>query len=154
MIFVIQNSGNPGHVMVINKIHEMFSPVKTPLLGPVLTLEGMSNFKHIHRVKAGVNAFITFIIGAAVEHVVVDDPIIVSEQNLPDQNKIAFQVLCIRPETAHEIRIQAVSHIQAESVDIKGVYPIFYTFQQIICDRGILQVQLDQFKVSFPAFIP
>src|SRR5699024_12749248 len=78
MIFVIQNSGNPGHVMVINKIHEMFSPVKTPLLGPVLTLEGMSNFKHIHRVKAGVNAFITYLIGAAVEHVVIVDPVIVS----------------------------------------------------------------------------
>ena len=50
--------------------------------------------------------------------------------------------------------IQTIGNIQTESVDAEVFDPKLYTVQQIIYNSRILKIQLDQFKMTFPAFIP
>ena len=85
-----QNTGNSGDIMVVHKIHQMFSAVNTPVLRTVLTVQRMSDFKKIHRIKTGINALVTFIIGTTMQHLVVDDQVVVAKQNLTDQGESWF----------------------------------------------------------------
>ena len=57
-------------------------------------------------------------------------------------------------ETAHKVVIQAVRHIQTESVNVKFFNPSAHAVQQIIGYGRILKVQLHQLIMSFPAFVP
>jgi len=68
----------------------MFSAVNAPLFRSVLTIQRVRNLKHVHAVEAGINTFIAFIVGAAVQHFVIDDLIVVPEENLSDQGKVRF----------------------------------------------------------------
>ena len=68
----------------------MFSTVNAPLFRSVLTVQRVRDLKHVHAVEAGINTFIAFIVGAAVQHFVIDDLIVVPEENLSDQGKVRF----------------------------------------------------------------
>ena len=65
--------------MVVHKGHEMLASVNTPLFRAELPIQRMGNLKQIHIIETGKKSFVTFIIGAAVQHVIVDDLIVVSE---------------------------------------------------------------------------
>ena len=45
----------------------------------------MRDLKHVHAVKAGVDAFVALVIRAAVQHLIIYDQVIVSEEYLSDQ---------------------------------------------------------------------
>ena len=74
--------------MIVHKIHQMLAPIETPLFRTVLAVQGVCDFKHIHAVETGINAFITFIVCAAVEHFVIYNQVIVSEQYFADVEQI------------------------------------------------------------------
>ena len=57
--------------MIIHKGHEVFAPVNAPLFRTVLTVQRMSNLKHVHTVEAGVDAFIALVVRTAVEHLII-----------------------------------------------------------------------------------
>ena len=90
VVLVGQDTCNPGYIVVVNKRHQMFSTVNAPLLRSVLTVQRVCDLKHVHAVEAGINAFIAFIVGAAVQHFVIDDLIVIPEENLSDQCKVRF----------------------------------------------------------------
>ena len=54
----------------------------------------------------------------------------------------------------HEIAVKAVCDIQAQTIDIKFCDPFLDTRKKVIDNRRILEIQFDQFKMSFPALVP
>ena len=90
VVLVGQDTCNSGYIVVVNKRHQMFSAVNAPLFRSVLTIQRVRNLKHVHAVEAGINTFIAFIVGAAVQHFVIDDLIVVPEENLSDQGEVRF----------------------------------------------------------------
>ena len=114
----------------------------------------MRDLKHIHAVKAGVDPFVTLVVCAAVQHLVIYDQVIVSEENFTDQCKARFELFTEMAEPLHEVVVQAVSYIQSEPVDPELLNPHFYTVEQIVDNRRILQVQFDQLIMAFPSLIP
>ena len=48
----------------------------------------MGNLEQIHGIEAGVQAFVTFIICAAVKHFIIDDNIIITKKNFTNQCEI------------------------------------------------------------------
>ena len=90
MFFVRQNGSESGDVMVVYKVHQMLAAVNAPWVRTVLAVQRMCNLEHIHRIKTGVYALVAFVVGAAVQHFVIDDLIVVPEENLSDQGKVRF----------------------------------------------------------------
>ena len=50
--------------------------------------------------------------------------------------------------------VQTVSHIQPDPVDVKLFDPSFDRMENVLYHIFIMQVQLDQIVIAFPAFIP
>ena len=114
----------------------------------------MGDFKEIHAVKAGIDALVAFIIGTAVQHFVIDDQVIVAKEHFSNQGKSWFELFAECAETSHKVVVQAVSNIEAQSVNAEFFNPESDTIQQVICDCRILQIQLNQLEMAFPALIP
>ena len=73
MVLVRQDAGNPGHIVIVNKCHEMLSAVDAPLFRSELTVQGMGDLEKIHAVETGINPLIALIVCTAVEHLIVYD---------------------------------------------------------------------------------
>src|SRR5699024_6101026 len=78
----------------------------------------------------------------------------VAEENFADQRKAGLDLFTEAAQPFHEIVVQRVSDIKTETVDTEFLDPHFYTAEKIINDSWIAEVQLDELKMSFPAFIP
>ena len=154
MVLVRQNACDSCDIMIIHKCHEMLSAVNTPLFRSELTVQGMCDLEQIHAVETGINSLIAFIIRATVKHLIIDDQIVVTKEDFSDQCKPWFDRFTEAAEAFHKIMIQTIGNIQTESVDAEVFDPKLYTVQQIIYNSRILKIQLDQFKMTFPAFIP
>ena len=154
MLLVGQDRGQPGDVVVVCERHQMLAPVNAPLLRTVLAVQGVCDLEHVHAVEAGVKPFVALIIRAAVQHLVIDDQVVVAEEHLADQGEARSDLLAVAAEPFHEIVVQAVRHVETEPVDAEFLDPHFHTFQEIVNDRRILQVQFDQFIVALPALVP
>ena len=114
----------------------------------------MHDFKQIHAVEARIKSFIALIIGRAVQHAFADPAIVVTMQQFPEQEEIRFQAVTECPQFPQELRLQAISHIEPQPVNIKLLDPATDAREQIVPDLSIIKVQLDQIVISFPAFIP
>ena len=154
MLFVGQDRGQPGDVVVVRERHQMLAPVNAPLLRTVLAVQGVCDLEHVHAVEAGVKSLVTLIIRAAVQHLVINDQVVVAEEHLADQGEARSDLLAVAAEPFHEIVVQAVRHVETEPVDAEFLDPHFHTLQEIVNDSRILQVQFDQFIVAFPALVP
>ena len=65
----------------------------------------MGDFEEIHIIKTGVQPFITFIIGAAMEHFMIDKLIIIPKQRFPQQEEFRFQRIAKRAQTPEKIAV-------------------------------------------------
>ena len=154
MLLIDQDARDPRHIMVIHEVHQMFAPIDTQLFRSVLAVQRVRDLKQVHAVETGEDSFITLIICTAVEHLVVDDQIVVSKEDLSDQSEPGFDLIAEPAQTSHKIVVQGVGNIQAESVDPELLDPHFYALQEIIHYSGILEVQFYKFIMSLPAFVP
>ena len=154
MFLIRQDAGEPCDVVVVNKGHQVFAPVDTPLVGSELAVQRVGDLKQVHRIEAGIDTLIAFVVRAAMQHLVIYNQVIVSEEYLSDQYEVIFKLLDIGTQSLHEITVQTIGNVQTQSVDVEGVYPKLDTFQEIINNGRVLKIQLHQFKMTFPAFVP
>ena len=61
------------HIVVVDKRQQMFAAVDALRVAAKLTVQRMGDLEHVDRVKAGVQALVALVVGAGVEHLVVDD---------------------------------------------------------------------------------
>ena len=57
----------------------MLSTVDTPLFRSVLTIQGVCDLEQIHAVQAGIDSLVAFVIGTAVQHLIIYNQIIITE---------------------------------------------------------------------------
>ena len=76
--------------MVIDEGHQMLTPINAPLVRAKLTMQGVGDLKQIHRIKAGIDTLVAFVVSAAMQHLIINDQIIIPEQDLADQYEITL----------------------------------------------------------------
>ena len=54
MLLIIQDGGNPGHIMIVREGQQMPAGIKAPGIGSELAHQGMADLEHVHAVEAGV----------------------------------------------------------------------------------------------------
>ena len=89
-----------------------------------------------------------------MEHLIIDDEVVVAEKDLADQRKARFYFFTETAQALHEVVVEGVSYIEPESVDPKVLDPHLYTAEKIIDNSRIAEVQLHKLVVSLPSFIP
>ena len=94
----------------------MLASVQAPVVGPELPDKGVDNLEHIFGVKAGVQPFIAFIVGAAVELVLGHKQVIVPVEQLAHQHKILFNRVAVPAQRSQEILLQTVGNVKSEPV--------------------------------------
>ena len=114
----------------------------------------MGDLEHVDRVKAGVQALVALVVGAGVEHLVVDDLVVVAVERLTNQHKVGLEFAGKAMQAAHKIAIEHIGDVQAQTVDTKDLGPATHGLEQVIDHGGILQVELHKFKMTFPALVP
>ena len=70
--------------MVIHKTQQVLARVQAPLLGAELAVQAVADLVHVARVEARIQALVALVVGAGVEHLVVDDLIVVAVERLAD----------------------------------------------------------------------
>ena len=114
----------------------------------------MGDLEHVDRVKAGVQALVALVVGAGVEHLVVDDLVVVAVERLADQHKVGLELTGKDVQAAHKVAVEHIGNVQAQAVDAKDLGPAAHGLEQVIDHSGILQVELHKLKMAFPALVP
>ena len=114
----------------------------------------MGDLEHVDRVKAGVQALVALVVGAGVEHLVVDDLAVVAVERLADQHKVGLELTGKSVQAAHKVAVEHIGNVQAQAVDAKDLGPAAHGFEQVIDHGGVLQVELHELKMAFPALVP
>ena len=132
----------------------MLAAINAPRVTAKLAMKRVGNLEHVDRVKAGVQALVALVVGAGVEHLVVDDLVVVAVERLADQHKVGLEFAGKAMQAAHKIAIEHVGDVQAQTVDTKNLGPATHGLEQVIDHSGILQVELHKLKMAFPALVP
>ena len=140
--------------MVVDKRQQMLAAINAPRVTAKLAMQRVGNLEHVDRVKAGVQALVALVVGAGVEHLVVDDLVVVAVECLADQHKVRLELTGKGVQAAHKIATEHIGNVQAQAVDAKDVGPTAHRLEQVIDHSGILQVELHKLKMAFPALIP
>ena len=140
--------------MVVDKRQQVFAAVDAPRIAAKLAMQRMGNLEHVDRIKAGVKALVTLVVGAGVEHLVVDDLVVVAVERLTNQHKVGLELTGKRMQAAHKIAIEHIGDVQAQTVDAKDFGPAAHGLKQVIDHSGILQVELHKLKMAFPTLVP
>ena len=140
--------------MVIDKRQQVLAAVDAPRVAAKLTVQRMGDFEHVDRVKAGVQALVALVVGAGVEHLVVDDLVVVAVERLTNQHKVGLELTGKRMQAAHEVAIEHIGDVQAQAVDAKNLGPATHGLKQVIDHGGVLQVELHKLKMALPALVP
>ena len=140
--------------MVVHKAQKVFAAVQRPVFRAELAQQGMGDLEQVHAVHRGVQAFIALIVGAGVQHIVADKLVVVAVQQLADEEEVRLYRIAERAQLADEVLIQTVGHVQPQAVDIKFLHPQADAVKNMLYDRRVFQVELDQLVMAFPAFIP
>ena len=114
----------------------------------------MDYLEEVHAVEARVQALVALIVGAGIEHLVVDDLIVVAVERLADQHKVGLELTGKGVQPAHKVAVEHIGNVQAQAVDAKDVGPTAHGLEQVIDHSGILQVELHKLKMAFPTLVP
>ena len=109
--------------MVVDKRQQMFAAVDAPRIAAKLAVQRMGDLEHVDRVKAGVQALVALVVGAGVEHLVVDDLVVVAVERLADQHKVGLELTGKDVQAAHKVAVEHIGNVQAQAVDAKDVGP-------------------------------
>ena len=111
----------------------------------------MGDLEQVEAVHGGVQALVALIVGAGVQHIVADKLVVVAVQQLADEEEIRLYRIAEGAQLADEVLIQTVGHVQPQAVDIKFLYPQADAVENMLYDRRVFQVELDQLVMAFPA---
>ena len=142
------------HVVVIDKRQQMLAAVDAPRVTAKLAMQRMGDLEHVDRVKAGVQTLVALVVGAGVEHLVVDDLVVVAVERLANQHKVGLELTGKGAQAAHEVAVEHIGDVQAQAVNAKDLGPATHGLEQVIDHGGILQVELHEFKMALPALVP
>ena len=151
---VRQDARQARHVVVVDKRQQVLAAVDAPGVAAKLTVQRVRDLEHIDRVKARVQALVALVVGAGAEHLVVDDLVVVAVERLANQYEIGFELTGKAMQTTHEIAVEHVGDVQAQTVDAKDFGPATHGLKQVIDHGGILQVELHKLKMALPALVP
>ena len=140
--------------MVIRKGQQRQALIQRPRLGAELPRQAVADLKQVHGIEAGIQPLVALIIGGAVQHGAVHHALVIAVQHFADEHEFRLQAAGKGAQTAHEIPVQTIGHIQPQAVDAKFLHPAADAGKQILHHGIVAKIQLHQFKVSFPAFIP
>ena len=140
--------------MVVDKRQQVLAAVDAPGVAAKLTVQRVCNLEHVDRVKAGVQALVTLVVGAGVEHLVVDDLVVVAVERLADQHEVGLELTGEAMQTTHEVAVEHIGNVQAQAVDAKDLGPAVHGLKQVIDHGRVLQVELHELKMAFPTLVP
>ncbi len=75
-------------------------------------------------------------------------------KQLADEEKVLFKAVGKRAQALEEVEIKAVGNIQANTIYAKFFDPTLNGVQNMVGDRGIAQVKLDEVVMTLPALVP
>lgn len=75
-------------------------------------------------------------------------------ERLADQHKVGLELTGKGVQAAHEVAVEHIGDVQAQTVDAKDLGPTAHGLEQVIDHGGILQVELHKLKMAFPALVP
>src|SRR5699024_9466869 len=93
MTFVLQDGGSTGDVVVVYKAQQVLAAVQCPVFRSELPQQRVGDFKQVVAVAGGVKTFVALVVGAGVQHLVVDDLVVIAVQHFADQHKVRLQLL-------------------------------------------------------------
>ena len=75
-------------------------------------------------------------------------------KRLADQHKVRLELTGKGVQAAHKVAVEHIGNVQAQAVDAKDLGPTTHGLEQVIDHGGVLQVELHELKMAFPALIP
>ena len=151
---VLQDGCNAGDIVVIHKAQKVLAAVQRPVFRAELAQQGMGDLKQVHAVHGGVQALVALVVGAGVQHAVADELVVVAVQQLADEEEVRLYRVAEGAQLADEILVQTVGHVQTQAVDVEFLHPQADAVEDVLHDRGVFQVELDQLVMAFPALVP
>ena len=98
----------------------------------------MGDLEHVDRIKAGVQTLVALVVGAGVEHLVVDDLVVVAVKCLANQHKVGLELAGKGVQTTHEVAVEHIGDVQPQAVDAEDIGPTAHGLEQVINHGGIL----------------
>ena len=86
--------------------------------------------------------------------IVIHPAVIISMQCLSQKHKLRLYLIGILSKFFQIKRTQTVGYVQTKPVYVIKIYPFFYHIKLMLPHLWIIKIQLYQFQMSFPAFIP
>ena len=140
--------------MVVGKAQQVLAAVDAPRVAAELTVQRVRDLEHVPAVKARIEAFVALVVGARIEHAVVDDLVVVAVQGLADQGELGFELARDVVEPFHESAVEHVGDVEPEPVDAELVHPGAHAVEQVVDHSRVLQIELDELEVPLPALVP
>ena len=140
MALLPQDGGRTCDIVIIHKGQQMFAAVEGVAVAAKLPVEGVGKLEEIQVIQAGIEALAALVIGAAVEHRIVDNAVIIAKEDLPQQQKVWPQRVAEGAQPPHELLIQAVGHVQTQAVNPEFIHPLPHASEQVIDYLRIVQV--------------
>ena len=89
-----------------------------------------------------------------MQHTVCQKRRAVAAHDLADQKEIRLERIAERAQAADKIAIQGIGNVQTQAVNVKLFYPAANAVKNVLDDFFVAQIQLHQFIMTFPAFVP
>ena len=114
---------------------------------------GMGDFEIIMIIVAGIQTLPQLIIGHRMKRLIVDPPGVISVNHLAHEPEILLFLTGHPTQLLHEIKLQAVCTVQADTVDIEFVNPEPHHIQKVILHAPIPEIQVRQFEAVVPCLV-
>ena len=75
-------------------------------------------------------------------------------ERLADQHKVGLELTGKGVQVTHKVAVEHVGDVQAQAVHAKDLGPAAHGLEQVIDHGGVLQVELHELKMAFPALVP
>ena len=75
-------------------------------------------------------------------------------ERLADQHEVGLELTGKGVQATHEVAVEHIGDVQAQTVDAKDFGPAAHGLKQVIDHGGVLQVELHKLKMAFPALVP
>ena len=89
-----------------------------------------------------------------MKHSVIYEHGIIAVKQLAQEQEFRLDVVGQSAKSVDEVSVQAVSHIQSQTVYIEVINPVTDLVEDMFHHIVVAEVELDQVVVAFPAFVP
>ena len=113
MCLILKFGMDPLHIMVVHKI------IKIQISHILKIFYCVGNLKIVVIIVSAVKSFMKGVVGYAVKGLSVYPAAVISVDDFTHQPEILFDFICCMTENTHKIKIQDISGVQTDSVNIK-----------------------------------